>query len=374
VEGVVVNLSFWRGKRVLITGHTGFKGGWLALWLQHVGAEVVGYSMAPPSEPNLFGAARVAESMISLSGDVRDPVTLQQTFAERRPEIVFHLAAQALVRTSYADPLDTYSTNVMGTANLLEAVRGAGGVRAVVIVTSDKCYENREWSWGYRERDRLGGHDPYSNSKACAELVTAAYRDSFFPAGDYHRHGVALASARAGNVIGGGDWATDRLIPDAIRALASDQPLQVRSPSAVRPWQHVLEPLSGYLLLAQSLWVSGTRFAGPWNFGPEETDAQPVGAVLDRLMQLWGHAAPPWQRAVASNLHEASCLKLDCALARNELGWRPTWNLQSGLAAVVEWHHAFRGGANMRQFTLDQIQQFVAASQLAEAAGAGAAV
>jgi len=259
-----VDDGFWGGKKVLVTGHTGFKGSWLSLWLQKLGADVVGYSLDPPSEPSLFEVADVADGMVSIIGDVRDFATLRELFARHRPEIVFHLAAQALVRRSYRDPIETYGSNVMGTVNLLEAVRRAGGVRAVVNVTSDKCYDNREWVWGYRENDRLGGHDPYSNSKACAELVSSAFRDSFFPAAEYERHGVALASARAGNVIGGGDWAEDRLIPDIMRAMVAGKPVSIRNPDAIRPWQHVLEPLAGYLTLAERLHRDGPEYAEAW--------------------------------------------------------------------------------------------------------------
>ena len=273
---MVVNSAFWKDKRVLLTGHTGFKGSWLSLWLQSMGAQVTGYALAPPSNPSLFDVAEVGKGMTSIIGDIGDLERLRAVFAEHKPEIVIHMAAQALVRYSYVEPVETYSTNVMGTVNLLEAVRGTDSVRAVVNVTSDKCYENREWVWGYRENEAMGGFDPYSNSKGCAELVTAAYRNSYFHPGQYKEHGVAIASGRAGNVIGGGDWADDRLIPDIMRAITQGKPVNIRNPHAIRPWQHVLEPLSGYLLLAQKLFEDGPAYAEGWNFGPNDEDAKPV--------------------------------------------------------------------------------------------------
>lgn len=307
-----MNPAFWPGRRVLVTGHTGFKGGWLSLWLQQLGAAVTGYALAPPSRPSLFETARVGESMDSTVGDVRDFDTLQATVAKYRPEIVFHLAAQPLVVPSYQQPVETYATNIMGTVHLLEAVRQVGGVRVVVNVTSDKCYANREWLWGYRENEPMGGEDPYSSSKGCAELVTAAYRASFFPPADYARHGLALASARAGNVIGGGDWAAHRLIPDMIRAFQASRPTSIRCPEAVRPWQHVLEPLSGYLTLAEHLWIEGPALAEGWNFGPREHDARPVRWLVDRLAELWSDDAS-WEPDGEPHPHEAHYLKLDCA-------------------------------------------------------------
>jgi len=288
VENVV---KFWSGRRVFLTGHTGFKGGWLALWLGKLGAQVTGYSLEPPTKPSLFELARVAESARSVIADVRDIAKLEQTMAAARPEVVFHLAAQSLVRQSYTDPVGTYATNVVGTANVLDIVRRTRSVKAVVNVTSDKCYENRESASGYRESDRLGGHDPYSNSKACAELVTQAFRDSFFAPGNSTGSRVALASARAGNVIGGGDWATDRLLPDFVRAILEKRPVRIRHPEAVRPWQHVLDPLAGYLRLAERLAVEGERWAEGWNFGPEESDARNVRWMVERLTQLWGDGA-----------------------------------------------------------------------------------
>src|ERR1700722_16058409 len=290
MESLEVTMN-WNRRRVLLTGHTGFKGSWLSLWLQSKGADLCGFALEPPTKVNMFEAARVAEGMRSVLGDTRDAVLLKQTFAEFRPEVVFHLAAQASVRKSYVDPLGTYSTNVMGTANLLEAARHSDGLRAVVVITSDKCYLNHEWEWPYRETDLLGGYDPYSNSKACAELVVAAYRDSFFNAREYRKHGVAVASVRAGNVIGGGDWEESRIVPDTMRAFMSDRPVRLRSPRAIRPWQHVLEPLRGYLTLAEFLCERGVAGAEAWNFGPDQSDAQPVEWVVREMAHLWGPRA-----------------------------------------------------------------------------------
>lgn len=355
-----MNSDFWRGKRVFVTGHTGFKGSWLCLWLQSLGAEVHGYALAPLTDPNLFSVACIGERMPnSTIADIREAETIAAAIQAARPDVVFHLAAQPLVRYSYAEPVETYAVNVMGTINLLEAIRVTPGVRAVVIVTSDKCYENREWNWGYREDDLLGGHDPYSSSKACAELVTAAYRRSFFGQSD-----VALASARAGNVIGGGDWADDRLIPDSLRAFDAGAVLRIRSPHAIRPWQHVLEPLSGYILLAERLCnpVDGDAganlhaFAGPWNFGPADEDARPVRWIVERLTAAIPGAT--WTFDPAPQLHEASCLKLDTSKARTKLEWWPRWPLSTALDKVLEWHAAWRRGADMRRTTLAQISEY----------------
>lgn len=347
----------WAGRRVLITGHTGFKGSWLSLWLRQKGAELCGIALDPPSIENLFKDANVEQGMNSVIGDIRSADLLNQTFAEHRPEIVFHLAAQPLVRASYDDPLGTYATNVMGTANVLDAARHTNSVRAIVVITTDKCYENREWVWPYRESDRLGGYDPYSNSKACAELVVSSYRNSFFNPASYSRHGVALASVRAGNVIGGGDWAEDRLIPDIIRAFIQDRPVQIRNPHAIRPWQHVLEPLRGYLAVAESLCEKGTADGEPWNFGPEQTDAQPVEWIVAEVKQLWS-AGVQWQRNEYPQPHEASYLKLDWSKAAERLGWRPRLRLKQALALTVSWYQAKLEGQEMRAFTLGQIEQY----------------
>lgn len=358
VEGLAVNPSFWPGKKVFVTGHTGFKGSWLCLWLKELGAEVTGYALQPPTSPSLFEEADVARDMRSIIADIRDGERLTTEMRAAAPEIVIHMAAQPLVRHSYVAPVETYATNVMGTVHLLEAVRNTPGVRAVVNITSDKCYENREWDWGYRESDHLGGHDPYSNSKGCAELVTAAYRNSFFNPEKYSNHGVALASARAGNVIGGGDWAQDRLIPDIMRAIEQGRPVHIRSPYAIRPWQHVLEPLGGYLLLAEKLYTGGVAYAGAWNFGPHDEDAKPVQWIVEQLAALWGNGAS-WQLDGHPQPHEATYLRLDCSKAKARLDWHPRWHLENTLEAIIDWHRAYRDGEDMRAFSLGQIQQYV---------------
>jgi CDP-glucose 4,6-dehydratase len=357
VEGLEMSAEFWQDKRVLLTGHTGFKGSWLSLWLQSMGAHVVGYALAPPTNPSLFDVAEVSKGMTSIIGDIRDLAHLRKVFAEHKPEIVIHMAAQALVRYSYIEPVETYSTNVMGTVNLLEAVRSAGSVKAVMNVTSDKCYENREWEWGYRENEAMGGYDPYSNSKGCAELVTAAYRNSYFHPEKYSTHGVAIASGRAGNVIGGGDWADDRLIPDIMRAITQGKPVNIRNPHAIRPWQHVLEPLSGYLLLAQKLYEQGENYAEGWNFGPNDEDAKPVQWIVGELTKEWGEGAS-WKLDGGDHPHEAHYLKLDCSKAKMRLDWRPRWHLEEALGAIVDWHRAYRDKNNMRELTLRQISAY----------------
>jgi CDP-glucose 4,6-dehydratase len=353
-----MNAGFWQGKRVFVTGHTGFKGSWLCLWLQSLGAEVTGYALAPPTDPSLFETARVAAGMRSIIGDVRDGDGLAKATQTARPEVVIHMAAQPLVRYSYDQPVETYATNVMGVVNLLEAVRKCPGVRAVVNVTTDKCYENREWDWGYRENEAMGGYDPYSSSKGCAELVTAAYRNSFFNPARRAEHGVALASARAGNVIGGGDWALDRLIPDVMRAIESGQRVSIRSPHAIRPWQHVMEPLNGYLTLAEKLYAEdGASFAEAWNFGPADEDARPVQWIVERLTEAWGEGAA-WQLDRDPQPHEAHYLKLDCSKAKARLGWQARWSLVQALDRIVEWHKAAQQGADARQLTLQQIAAY----------------
>ncbi|MCB9987188.1 MAG: CDP-glucose 4,6-dehydratase [Rhodospirillales bacterium] len=353
-----VNAEFWRGRRVFLTGHTGFKGGWLSLWLRHMGAEVTGYALAAPGEPNLFTVADVARDMNSITGDVRDAAVLARAMRDARPEIVIHMAAQSLVRLSYAQPVETYATNVMGSVHLFEAVRASPGVRAVVNVTSDKCYENREQDYAYREDDAMGGFDPYSSSKGCAELVSAAYRNSFFPVADYARHGVAVATARAGNVIGGGDWAVDRLIPDMVRAFGAGEAVVIRAPDAVRPWQHVLEPLAGYLTLAQALYASGPEFAQGWNFGPDAQDARPVGYIVEKMAGLWGDGAT-WTLDARAQPHEAHLLTLDSGKAHEKLGWRGVWTLDAALERIVAWHKAHLAGADMRARTLGDIDAYM---------------
>lgn len=354
-----MNRAFWQNKRVFMTGHTGFKGGWLCLWLQHLGARVTGYSLPAPTEPNLFALADIASGMDSITGDIRDADALTQALLAARPEIVIHMAAQPLVRYSYKNPVETYSTNVMGLVHLYEAVRRTPGIAAVVTVTSDKCYENKEWPWPYRENDPLGGYDPYSNSKGCAELVSAAYRNSFFPPTDHATHGVALATVRAGNVIGGGDWGQDRLIPDIMRAILMGKPVMIRNPAAIRPWQHVLEPLSGYLLVAQKLYEEGPAFGEAWNFGPCQQDAKSVQWIVEELTRAWGQGAA-WELDGAAQPHEAGCLKLDTAKAASRLLWTPRWDLASTLQRIVDWYRDFQKNTNLRQATLAQIRDYEA--------------
>jgi CDP-glucose 4,6-dehydratase len=348
--------DFWREQRVFLTGHTGFKGGWLALWLQQLGAQVYGFALTAPTKPNLYELLHQDTSR-SVIGDIRDIQAVKAAMNEARPTVVIHMAAQPLVRQSYLDPVDTYATNVMGTVHVLEAARACPGVRAVLVVTSDKCYENREWPWGYRESDPMGGFDPYSSSKGCAELVVSAYRSSFFSLTTHNQHGVALATARAGNVIGGGDWASDRLVPDLLAAFRAGLSANIRNPAAVRPWQHVLEPLSGYLMLAQRLVEDGAHFGEAWNFGPTESDTRPVGWIAEQLALAWGNSAR-WHTDSRIHPHEANSLKLDCAKARQSLDWQPRWSLARALTGIVDWHKAHDLGADMRAFSLQQIADF----------------
>ena len=357
LEGLGVNPTFWQGKKVLVTGHTGFKGSWLSLWLQAISADVIGYALAAPTNPSLFDIADVEAGMTSIIADIRDLDKLHAVFAKHQPEIVIHMAAQPLVRYSYQNPVETYSTNVMGTVNLLEAVRNTVSVKAVVNVTTDKCYENREWAWGYRENEPMGGHDPYSNSKGCAELVSAAYRSSFFNADTYAQHGVALATVRAGNVIGGGDWAQDRLIPDILAAFEQNKLVDIRNPHAIRPWQHVMEPLRGYLTLAEHLYEQGSSFAEGWNFGPNDEDAKPVGWIVEQMAALWGNEAQ-WQIDTGEHPHEAHYLKLDCSKAKTRLDWHPKWHLVEALGKIVDWQKQYQHGANMKAVTLAQISDY----------------
>ena len=357
MEGLVVNPSFWNGKRVLLTGHTGFKGSWLSLWLQSIGAQVVGYALAPPTNPSLFDVAEVGKGMVSINGDIRDLDHVRAVFAEHRPEIVIHMAAQPLVRHSYIEPVETYATNVMGTVHLLEAVRNTPGIKAVVNITTDKCYENHEWVWGYRENEPMGGYDPYSNSKGCAELVSSAYRSSFFNANSHAQHGVALATARAGNVIGGGDWAQDRLVPDILAAFEQSNLVNIRNPRAIRPWQHVLEPLRGYLTLAERLYERGPGYAEGWNFGPNEEDAKTVGWIVEQMAAMWGNDAQ-WKIGIGEHRHEASYLKLDISKARNRLDWHPLLRLNDALNLIIVWAKQRQAGADMRKLTLAQIHAY----------------
>lgn len=354
---MVVDPAFWKGKTVFVTGHTGFKGSWLALWLQQMGASVTGYALSRPTTPNLFELAGIAQAMTSIEADVRDLGRLRQAVDEAPPDIVFHLAAQSLVRRSYHEPVETYATNVMGTVNLLEAVRHCPSVRSTVVVTSDKCYENREWLWGYREEEPMGGHDPYSSSKGCAEIVTAAYRRSFLAGQGAVRGPTGVATARAGNVIGGGDWAKDRLIPDVLEAFGARRPALIRDPKAVRPWQHVLEPLAGYLALAERLCRDPSAFASAWNFGPSDEDVRPVSWIVDHLKDCWGDGAA-WQVEAAPQPHEAGYLKLDCSKARTRLAWAPKLTLETALDWIVEWHRAYLNGDNVRRITEAQIARY----------------
>jgi CDP-glucose 4,6-dehydratase len=355
MEGIKgkVNPAFWKGKKVFLTGHTGFKGSWLSLWLQSMGAVVKGYSLKPPTNPSLFLVAEVAKNMESQIGDIRDLGLLKESMIGFNPDVLIHMAAQPLVRLSYMEPVDTYTTNVMGTVNVLEAARKCPSLKSIVSVTTDKCYENKEWAWGYREDEPMGGHDPYSSSKGCAELVTAAYRNSFFNTKD----SAALATARAGNVIGGGDWADDRLIPDILKAFENSKPVVVRNPLSTRPWQHVLEPLSGYLVLAEKLYINGHDHAEAWNFGPKDEDCRSVNWILDQMVLNWG-AGASWELDKNNNPHEAGFLKLDCSKAKQRLNWEPQWSLDYTLGLIVNWHQAWNTGENMKEICLKEIKNY----------------
>ena len=346
------DLSFWQGKRVYLTGHTGFKGSWLSLWLHSMGAIVKGYALNPPTSPSLFDEAYVADMIDSEIGDIRDLNQLKSSMVEFNPDIVIHMAAQPLVRLSYKEPLETYETNVMGTAKVLESARSCVNLRAIVSVTTDKCYENKEWVWGYREDESMGGYDPYSSSKGCAELVSSAYRRSFM-----EEQGVGLATARAGNVIGGGDWADDRLIPDILKAFEKNNSVVIRNPSSTRPWQHVLEPLSGYLVLAQALYENPTRYAEGWNFGPHDEDAKSVDWILNHMVTNWPGAS--WQLDQDAHPHEAGYLKLDVSKAKARLNWQPTWHLESTLEKIVKWHQAWLNQEDMQALCLQEINDYM---------------
>ena len=349
--------QFWQGKKVFITGHTGFKGSWLCLWLHMLGADVTGYALKQQND-SLFKLCKIDRYLSSNIADIRDYDELYKALKVARPDLVIHLAAQPLVRDSYKNPVETYSTNIMGTVHLLEAIRYVDTVKAVVNVTTDKCYENREWVWGYRENEPMGGFDPYSSSKGCSELITAAYRNSFFNPIEYEKHGIAIASARAGNVIGGGDRAVDRLIPDCIQALGTGRKIRIRNPHAIRPWQHVLEPLLGYLLLAEKLYKIGSEYASGWNFGPNHNDARPVAWVVQKLCELWGELAS-YEIDHGNHLHEATYLSLDCSKANEYLGWKPRWQLEYSLKKVIEWERQNQAHQNMREVCLQQINEYM---------------
>ena len=346
----MINKAFWLGRRVLLTGHTGFKGGWMALWLQTIGAEVCGLALQPQTTPNLFNESDIAFGIESHIADLRDYSSVKRIVSQFQPEVVIHMAAQPLVRYSYEHPVETYATNVMGTVHLLESIRQTGTARSVVNVTTDKCYENKEWVWGYREHEAMGGHDPYSSSKGCSELVTSAYRRSFFDGA-----GIGLASARAGNVIGGGDWAQDRLVPDILRAFDRGQPVAIRNPNSTRPWQHVLEPLSGYLILAEKLWADRERFSEAWNFGPQDTDVKPVSWIADHMASVWGKGAQWCHDEKADSVHEAHNLRLDISKSVAYLGWKPRWDLATALEKTIEWH---KGRGDTRMCREKMLQQF----------------
>ena len=350
--------SFWRGKTVLVTGHTGFKGGWLSFWLHNLGANVIGYSLSPNTEPNLYSTVNIESCVSTEFGDVRNLDNLTACISEKRPEIVFHMAAQPLVRLSYKEPLETFSTNITGTINVLEAVRRTQTVKVVVNITSDKCYENKEWVWGYREHEPLGGHDPYSSSKACAEIITAAYQKSYFQTHDAGAYMPAIATARAGNVIGGGDWSEDRLVPDIIKSIMSKEDILLRNPSAIRPWQHVLEPLYGYMLLAERLWENNDKYCGAWNFGPSEGNVRTVEWIVSRLIDLWG-SQTAWKCESHNNPHEAMCLKLDSSKAFEYLGWKQRMSMDETLMAVVEWYRSYGNGKSVQEIMMKQIDTYM---------------
>jgi len=349
----IKNSKFWNGRKVFLTGHTGFKGSWLSLWLSYLGAEVTGYSLLPPTSPSLFLEAKIGDLIFkSIIGDIRNLDELTDAMQSAEPEIVIHMAAQSLVHDSYSNPVETYSTNLMGTVNLYESIRRTDSVKAVINVTTDKCYENKEWQWGYRENDRLGGYDPYSASKACSEIVSSSYNNSFFK-----EKSIALATVRAGNVIGGGDWAKDRIIPDIIRSFIECNPVYIRSPNAIRPWQHVLEPLSGYLILSERLLTNSDKYSSAWNFGPDDSDAITVSSITELMVKKWGEGAT-WEMDDRSFPHEANYLKLDCSKSKYFLNWSPVWNVEKALEETTDWYKAWHNGQDMAEFSISQIRGY----------------
>jgi CDP-glucose 4,6-dehydratase len=358
MEGLEVNKDFWIGRRVLITGHTGFKGSWLSIWMQSLGAEVIGVSLDPPTSPSLYIKANVGKNMVSLRENISNGEAIKKIFKKYKPEIVFHLAAQPLVRYSYKDPVETYETNVMGTLHVLEGIRCIDSVRAAVFVTSDKCYENNELETSYIESSPMGGFDPYSSSKGAAELLISSYRNSYFPLNQYSEHKTAIASARAGNVIGGGDWAQDRLIPDLINSLQDRKNIIIRYPNAIRPWQHVLEPLSGYILLCEALIENGPQFSEGWNFGPDNSGNISVEAIVKKLCELWGSESE-WNIDKREKFHEANLLKLDCSKANQRLDWNPRWSVDEALSKVVEWNRTSQK-IGTKEICLQQIEEYMA--------------
>jgi len=350
--------DFWKNKNVFLTGHTGFKGSWMSLWLSRLGANVTGYSLKPPTNPSMFEICGIKNLVNSIEGDVRDLEGLKNALDKSKAEIVIHMAAQPLVRESYKIPVETYAVNVMGTVHLMEAIRLNGKVRAVVNVTTDKCYENKEWVWGYRENEPMGGYDPYSNSKGCSELVTSAYRSSYFNPKNYGKeHLVGCATGRAGNVIGGGDWASDRLIPDIMKAVLKSEKVFIRNPQAIRPWQHVLEPLSGYLTLAQALYTEGAQYSEGWNFGPNDEDAKPVEWIVKKICSKWGNGSG-YELDNANHPHEANYLKLDCSKSKNLLQWFPKWDLEKAIDKIIEWNRAYLERKDMKDVCFGQIREY----------------
>ena len=353
--------NIYNGKRVLVTGHTGFKGGWLSLWLKELGAEVIGYSLDPPTKPSFFEAVDLKNKLIHIIGDVRDENHLLSVFEKHQPEFIFHLAAQSLVRFSYKEPRLTYETNVMGTVNVLEAIRKSKSVRAAVIITSDKCYENKEWIYGYRENDSVGGYDPYSSSKGCAELVVSAYRNSFFNPKDSGKiHNIALSSVRAGNVIGGGDWGGDRLISDCVKTLSQNKIINIRNPQATRPWQYVLEPLSGYLLLGSKMYKDGVKYSSAWNFGPNDNDIITVEEIVKSVIKNWGNGE--YKVDTSRQPHEAGLLKLETSKARIFLGWKPVYEIYETIKRTINWYKYFYNGIEkekLYKITVKEIWDYI---------------